>query len=178
MTDIAAIETKYNGFTFRSRLEARWAVFFDTMRIDWIYEHEGYETPDGRYVPDFWLPNVYMRDEKNKGVYFEVKPESYEGVLHPKLEWVCNQLKTSGVLAKGMNLRSDDWLGWTGLYQIAEYWDADMMIYPCECGAVKFDYYTGSNIHCVREPACKVNTNTGVVNMWHAYELAIRYRFW
>lgn len=52
-----AIETRYNGFRFRSRLEARWAVFFDALGIRYEYEREGYELPGGvRYLPDFWLP--------------------------------------------------------------------------------------------------------------------------
>ena len=57
------IETKYNGFLFRSRLEARWAVFFDSLGIEWSYEPEGFEFKDGtRYLPDFYLPqfNVYI----------------------------------------------------------------------------------------------------------------------
>ncbi len=29
MQSIKAIQTKYRGYHFRSRLEARWAVFFD-----------------------------------------------------------------------------------------------------------------------------------------------------
>lgn len=31
--DIKPIETHYNGYRFRSRLEARWAVFFDALGI-------------------------------------------------------------------------------------------------------------------------------------------------
>lgn len=53
---IRPIETRYAGCRFRSRLEARWAVFLDVMGIDWEYEKEGYELPSGRYLPDFWLP--------------------------------------------------------------------------------------------------------------------------
>jgi hypothetical protein len=53
---IHAIETEYAGCRFRSRLEARWAVFFDRLNIRWQYEPEGFETPDGRYLPDFYLP--------------------------------------------------------------------------------------------------------------------------
>lgn len=53
-----AIETHYAGCRFRSRLEARWAVFFDHMDIEWQYEPEGFETPHGRYLPDFWLPQM------------------------------------------------------------------------------------------------------------------------
>lgn len=49
-----AIETHYNGFKFRSRLEARWAVFFDTLGVKYEYEPQGYELPSGRfYLPDF-----------------------------------------------------------------------------------------------------------------------------
>ncbi|MFB7825299.1 hypothetical protein [Streptomyces hydrogenans] len=57
---IRAIETSYAGHRFRSRLEARWAVFFDKIGIRWEYEPQGYAVgPDGGrkpYLPDFWLP--------------------------------------------------------------------------------------------------------------------------
>lgn len=54
---IKAIETRYQGYRFRSRLEARWAVFFDTLGIRYEYEPEGFDLGDaGRYLPDFWLP--------------------------------------------------------------------------------------------------------------------------
>jgi hypothetical protein len=51
---IKAIETVYKGYRFRSRLEARWAVFFDSLGVEWAYEPEGFETSNGyRYLPDF-----------------------------------------------------------------------------------------------------------------------------
>ncbi len=63
---IKPIETRYAGYRFRSRAEARWAVFFDHLGIQWEYEPEGYELPGGiRYLPDFWLPN--------ENAFFEVK---------------------------------------------------------------------------------------------------------
>lgn len=40
---IKAIQTRYKGYNFRSRLEARWAVFFDALGIKWEYEPEGFE---------------------------------------------------------------------------------------------------------------------------------------
>jgi len=50
------IETHYNGYRFRSRLEARWAVFFDALGIKYEYEKEGYDLGEaGWYLPDFWL---------------------------------------------------------------------------------------------------------------------------
>lgn len=56
MFKFKAIETMYNGYRFRSRLEARWAVFFDALGIKYEYEKEGYEMEGIRYLPDFWLP--------------------------------------------------------------------------------------------------------------------------
>ena len=54
MADIKPIETIYNGYKFRSRLEARWAVFFDSLGVEYEYEPEGFELPSGkRYLPDF-----------------------------------------------------------------------------------------------------------------------------
>jgi hypothetical protein len=53
-----AIETRYAGCRFRSRLEARWAVFFDHLKIKWQYEPQGYSLPSGPYLPDFWLPDA------------------------------------------------------------------------------------------------------------------------
>lgn len=55
---IAPIETQYNGFLFRSRLEARWAVFFDTLNIEYRYEPEGYDLDGIWYLPDFYLPKL------------------------------------------------------------------------------------------------------------------------
>jgi hypothetical protein len=51
-----AIETAYKGYRFRSRLEARWAVFFDALGLEWLYESQGFECGNDRYLPDFHLP--------------------------------------------------------------------------------------------------------------------------
>lgn len=55
---VKAIETHYNGYRFRSRLEARWAVFFDALGARYEYEKEGFSLPSGPYLPDFWLPEI------------------------------------------------------------------------------------------------------------------------
>lgn len=79
---ITPIETIYKGYRFRSRLEARWAVYLDACGADWEYEPEGisavsYAAPgwdwdeDGNvireypaqtfsihYLPDFVVHNV------------------------------------------------------------------------------------------------------------------------
>lgn len=54
MHALKAIETRYKGYRFRSRLEARWAVFFDALEIKCEYEPECFELRDGRgYLRDF-----------------------------------------------------------------------------------------------------------------------------
>lgn len=53
---IKPIETLYKGYRFRSRLEARWAVFFDAIVVRWEYEKQGFELGEqGCYLPDFWI---------------------------------------------------------------------------------------------------------------------------
>ena len=62
------IQTWYKGILFRSRTEARWAVFFDKLNIKWDYELEGFILEDGtHYLPDFHLPTF------EDGMYVEVK---------------------------------------------------------------------------------------------------------
>ncbi len=56
--------TTYNGTRFRSRLEARWAAFFDLLKWDWTYE----PLDLGGWSPDFLI-----RGAKDM-VYVEVKP--------------------------------------------------------------------------------------------------------
>ena len=59
MTALTPIPTKYNGYTFRSRLEARWAMFFDRLKLKWEYEPEGYFLGDvHKYDPELlYLPD-------------------------------------------------------------------------------------------------------------------------
>lgn len=66
---IKAIETKYKGYRFRSRLEARWAVFFDELGLPWEYEKEGFNYNGIYYLPDFYFPTLK--------IWAEVKPEKF-----------------------------------------------------------------------------------------------------
>jgi hypothetical protein len=49
------IQTRWKGTSYRSRLEARWAVVFDFMGWSYIYEPEGFEHCGEVYLPDFWI---------------------------------------------------------------------------------------------------------------------------
>lgn len=66
--ELKPIETEYNGLRFRSRIEARWAVFFEEARISYEYEKEGFDLGGHYYLPDFWLPE--------KDCWVEIKGKS------------------------------------------------------------------------------------------------------
>jgi hypothetical protein len=69
MPELRSIETFYNGYRFRSRLEARWAVFFDEMGWQYEYEPQGLVLSDGRpYLPDFLLTAARA--------WIEIKPQA------------------------------------------------------------------------------------------------------
>lgn len=91
-TEVKPIETEYNGYKFRSRLEARWAVFFDEAGISYEYELEGYEIGDGiKYLPDFYLPEYQL--------FIEIKPLANKSPDFPKKrqEWEdkCRKFRTT-----------------------------------------------------------------------------------
>lgn len=73
MSEIKPIQTYYDGHWFRSRLEARWAVFFNSGLIKYDYEPEGFTLSDGTcYLPDFYLPDY--------DIYVEVKRDTEDGI--------------------------------------------------------------------------------------------------
>lgn len=89
---IRVLPTVYAGKRFRSRLEAKWAFFFDQLRITWEYEPDGFQLQDGtRYLPDFYLPKF------SRGVYVEIKPEGDPflkarkfALEAPRPIWLCD----------------------------------------------------------------------------------------
>ena len=61
-------ETNYGNRIYRSRLEARWARFFD--KLGWKYEYEPFDL--GHWSPDFI---IYPEPEDYRYILIEVKPK-------------------------------------------------------------------------------------------------------
>lgn len=109
------IETIYKGYRFRSRLEARWAVFLDGLNIRWEYEKEGYDLGEaGWYLPDFWLPGV------DGGTWLEVKGEApgMNSEAVRKLAILCSHTDKRGLLVfgepyenLGQGMSNPEWMG-------------------------------------------------------------------
>lgn len=52
------IETNYDGYRFRSRAEAMWAVFFNAIGWKYNYKMEGFGGSGFSYLPDFYMPQL------------------------------------------------------------------------------------------------------------------------
>jgi hypothetical protein len=89
-TKPTSIPTVYKGVQFRSRLEARWAAFFDIVGIDWNYEPLDF----AGYIPDFFINNGTR--------LFEVKPvlseEDVEDEWKQKIEALPLRFRKNAVI--------------------------------------------------------------------------------
>lgn len=103
--------TKYRGITFRSRLEARWAVCLDncTNVMEWTYEPATFKMKRSgwHYTPDFLIksyrPLFGMKTTEPSQVlyYLEVKPNSpTKKYLHTVCEF-SEEMKYPLLLACG-----------------------------------------------------------------------------
>ena len=96
---IKAIETVYNGYRFRSRLEARWAVFFDAIGIRYEYEPEGFVGGYGEYyLPDFYLIdfNVYA---EVKGSDEQLRNDAHK--IEGAIDYLSTPISTAGLILLG-----------------------------------------------------------------------------
>ncbi len=93
---IKPIPTVYQHFSFRSRLEARWAVAFNEKGLPWNYETEGYEVAAGVW----YLPDFIIRDEPP--LHVEVKHKNDDDLsAMEKMGLLVTGLKEPGVIVYG-----------------------------------------------------------------------------
>lgn len=185
---IRAIETRYSGCRFRSRLEARYAVLFNALRLRWDYEAEGYQTADGWYLPDFVL------HLPNKDVLFEVKPESEMGSSDPR--WWGASVATGLSLIVAYGMPKPDHLGpdhqpGDGQYILVEgdgLWDTSYAFCSCPwCGKVGIEYggrgarVCGYKAHGLREGEVPFHVDKAYSfddpHLVNAYTIALSARF-
>jgi len=146
-----AIETHYSGYRFRSRLEARWAVFFEAAEIQYLYELEGFESNNGeRYLPDFYLPETSLRGGE-VGVFIEIKYNGYQGLSIPG--WFNKQI----CLFEGNPIHIWDNYESNGGEQFWPWWDNNMRFWKCNnCRSTKIEFHEGNYDYCY---SCKNGRN-------------------
>jgi hypothetical protein len=127
---IAPIKTEYAGVLFRSRLEARWAVYLDDIGVRWLYEYEGFEFSNGkRYLPDFFLPEL--------DVYLEIKRYGVASTEEQdKCAWLAEGTHRRVLLACGLpKFGNWDDCGMTCFFESPGSVDTDYFF--CECPVCK-----------------------------------------
>jgi hypothetical protein len=105
--ELIAHPTTYRGRSYRSRLEAKWAAFFDLA--GWPFEYEPFDL--GFWSPDFLLPGHYYP------ILCEVKPiTAIDHDVCRKMAGAAKAAKFQGeLLLLGLSpnqLSEPDWLGW------------------------------------------------------------------
>jgi hypothetical protein len=121
---IPGIPTIYRGRRYRSRLEARWAAFFD--RLGLAHEYEPFDL--GRWSPDFMLPSSCVGF-----VLVEVKPViAFDPIVGLKMAGAMCERGLAGEAALLVGVRPEPvmesgrvvvQLGWLGCRDESGAWD-------------------------------------------------------
>jgi hypothetical protein len=144
-----AIQTFYKGFYFRSRLEARWAVFFDSLGIPWEYEHEGFERGEDKYLPDFYLPETSIRGYGEKGCWVEIKPKSFNIQDFKAGDWFGNLILFKGDPMDGNTWATSDDEGGTEFIGKKDCMDYPLLFWICaKCHFTKIEFPDMNNACC------------------------------
>lgn len=188
-----AIETYYNGFHFRSRLEARWAVFFDHLGIKYLYEPQGFVLGEEKicYLPDFYLPELKTWIEV-KGVMTKDDEKKIKYFIE---EYLANNNEEK-IIILGDIPRQDEIWRFTDNYNIStslEYGPfsmhsgtiSDYSYFPCiaGCGKVDFEFWGKSYRiceECLKNGNCECHGKFGSYDdnrIVNAYSCASSARF-
>lgn len=88
MDNVKPIQTRVFGCHFRSRLEARWAVFLTRLGLRWEYEPEGFIVAGTPYLPDFRIADWDL--------WLEVKPFDFTANTDDALIVTYRQFASDG----------------------------------------------------------------------------------
>lgn len=111
--------TDYHGITMRSRLEADFARYLDSLSVQWVYEPEVFGPVGGGYLPDFRI------DRPDGSDYIEVKPTVAEVPLAKARMEIIWQTRPDAALvvvcAEGSrfygSVAGGEWTMWRSLWK-------------------------------------------------------------
>jgi len=189
---IKAIETAYRGYKFRSRLEARWAIFFDTLHLKWVYEEEGFDFIDtpvvycgdeilytGYYLPDFYFPDL--------NYYVEIKgstatqQEMYKCAALSHIKDCTVFIFDSGMFLPGSTGFDFD-APYSSRFQKGEFSDYPMMWMKCDkCGKIDIAFdgwvHYSTQCRCYDDNNRKKTGGSNHIDICSAYVKALSARF-
>lgn len=149
--DFTPIKTVYNGYLFKSKLEAKWAVFFDNMGFVYEYEPEAFGVGDGWYTPDFYIPEMYLGSTVFRGVYAEIKPSSWDCELEYYVKLSRAMRNKILVLFAGepYDFAIPYWESYGHAYRVCPEWDKHQTLAYCgECNDFGVQYLEESRKCC------------------------------
>jgi hypothetical protein len=138
---IAAHPTTYKGVNMRSRLEARWAAFFDL--VSWRWEYEPIDLPG--WVPDFRVSwdCTHSECDGEHSLLVEIKPyfDNKDFKDHPCLQYTeCYGTGIPADAGVGLGANPDIGTGWfmvhgdgSGEYTL-DCWASDVQAHWDEAG--------------------------------------------
>ncbi|NDH69529.1 MAG: hypothetical protein EBY22_16870 [Gammaproteobacteria bacterium] len=180
---LVAMPAEFDGIKYRSRNEARWAVFFKELGIKFAYEEEGFDLGGGiRYLPDFHIP---IQDKFRRDMYFEIKPSASGLIIvdeqdNKKIEALSNYVFIS-VLGSVHDYQHKIYSECAG-YDISgpSSGDCDYLFCQCQfCGAIGFEYLgRAERINCCGKNPYHKDYNELALCICDALEAAKSHRFW
>jgi hypothetical protein len=182
---LVTMPAEFDGIKYRSRNEARWAVFFNELGIRFAYEEEGFDLGGGiRYLPDFHIP---FQDKFRRDMYFEIKPSASGLIIiddpdKKKIEALSNHVYIS-VLGSvhDYEINVVGTFAGSGYNFIGpEYGDVDYMFCQCRhCRAFGFEYFGRSErIDCCSKNNGHKEYNYMPYSIRNSLEIAKSHRFW
>lgn len=189
---IKPIETLYNGYRFRSRLEARWAVFFDALGVKYEYEPQGFDLGNGLYyLPDFKVKCYGCRGEYGLecpfDLYVEVKGKMTESDKDKIVAFMDEYTDITG----SISVRNPVLIvgdippvgGSCDAHAVNAYADMDgIRIYPFNYTTIDFDYFAaypaahGDKFYLWGDDSNYINSDD-VDRVEQAYSIARQARF-
>lgn len=99
---VKPVPTTVHGVTTRSRLEARWIVFFSHAGIPWEYEPQAYRIGSRGYLPDFRIRPHRGADQ----AWMEIKPLA-DTFDDPRWKGLVTQTGLMLFTVRGLHRRGD-----------------------------------------------------------------------
>lgn len=87
------LKIKYNEYSFKTKTEAKWAVYFETLGIKFQYEDYGFDLGNMNYLPDMYLPEL--------GMWVEIKGRDLNDYEEEKAKRLCIETKQPVLLLEG-----------------------------------------------------------------------------
>jgi len=130
----------YKGRQYRSRLEARWASFFDL--VGWRFEYEPYDLPG-------WIPDFAIYNHEDQEMLVEVKPYSTIEEFSKTESQIHNALREGDkeeceILLLGVSIKEEGYsIGFPSLGWLMYYTPEDVEFTSMPCSEAVFNCYNG-----------------------------------